>query len=159
MGGPKIPQSCFGRSEGTLRLKCCLPPRSLLPLDALGGKWNCSFRTSSSLLSVIVCWMCIVHSSCGWTFGIFLSGCVIQQPFLGKLASTLFWLLNYHAFAASRRKKEEKTPDSLHSARDLPQKAPDRPKTGSKQAQDTSRQSKTGLRQAKTGSISKPPVH
>ena len=42
----------------------------------VGGKWNCSFRTSSSLLSVIVCWTCIVDISCGRTFRSWLSGCV-----------------------------------------------------------------------------------
>ena len=66
----------FWESESTLGLRCCLLIRSQLPWDAPGDKWNCSFRTSSSLQLVIVCWTCIVDISCGRTFRSWLSGCV-----------------------------------------------------------------------------------
>ena len=85
----------FWESESTLGLNCCLLIRSQLPGDAPGDKWNCSFRTSSSLQLVIVCWKCIVESAAAAHSGVGCLG-VFQKPSLSKLAYKLLWLLNCH---------------------------------------------------------------
>ena len=93
----------FWESESTLGLRCCLLIRSQLPWDAPGDKWNCSFRTSSSLQLVIVCWKCIVESAAAEHSGVGCLG-VFQKPSLSKLAYKLLWLLNCHVLCGLPQK-------------------------------------------------------
>ena len=119
----------------------------------VGGKWHCSFRTSSSLLSVesLLPVATVSGTSCQimwrfWGHQILLSlhlekghQCALhrlldvysgqqprldirefsawvcfKRPSLGKLASTLLWLLNCHVLCASR--KEELSTLTGHGA-------------------------------------------